>query len=149
MLQDLQVSRDLQTPQQHPAKSTVTTRQLCRVSTWQRQEAGTAKFTFVTQRITKSVFYRVLLIFASVSHLWVTNLRSCQLKGGFPASFCSVTVAPSPLMLPSLSERRTRMQRTGLEPSHVPACLPPLHLFLHRISDFPYTQFSSKLLLHV
>lgn len=49
MLQDLQVSRDLQLPQRYPAKSTVTTQQLCRVSSWQPQEAGTAELTFVTQ----------------------------------------------------------------------------------------------------
>lgn len=46
----------------------------------------------------------------------------------------------------SLSEERTRMQRgQGLCLAH----LPPLHLFLHRISDFPYTLLSSKSLLHV
>lgn len=49
----------------------------------------------------------------------------------------------------SLGEKNRNAKRTGLKPSHIPGDLPPLHLFLHRISDFPCTQFYSKLLLHV
>lgn len=145
MLWAPQVSRDLQKPQRHSAKATVTNRQLHRVATWQHREAVTAKFTFVTQRITKSVIYRVSLHFASVSHLWVTNLRSCQLKGNFQAYFRPITAPPSPLLLPSLSERRTRVQRPCSSlPTYLAHLLPP-HFFslqnrcfsIHRVQYFP------------
>lgn len=142
MLWAPQVSRDLQKPQRHSAKATVTNRQLHRVATWQHREAVTAKFTFVTQRITKSVIYRVSLHFASVSHLWVTNLRSCQLKGNFQAYFRPITAPPSPLLLPSLSERRTRVQRPF---SSLPTYLHTFFLlifFLCRIAVFPYTEYN-------
>lgn len=126
VLQDLRVSRGLQKPQQYSAKPAVTHRQLHRVATWQRREAVTSEFRFVTQRITKSVIYCVSLHFASVSHLWVTNLRSCQLKGNFHAYFHPITAPPSPLLLPSLSERGTRVQSTCLS---LLTCLHTLFFF--------------------
>lgn len=142
MLQDLRVSRGQQKPQQYSAKPAVTHRQLHRVATWQRREAVTSEFRFVTQRITKSVIYCVSLHFASVSHLWVTNLRSCQLKGNFHAYFHPITAPPSPLLLPSLSERGTRVQSPCLS---LLTCLHTLFFFSpesllfqeHRVQCFP------------
>lgn len=130
-------------------RSTVAAQQLCRVSTWQRQEAGTAKFTFLTQQNMKSIIYCVLWIFAIVSHFWVTNLSSCHWKGSFQATFCPITAAPSPLLLPPLRRQEPERKEDKAQASLVPPHLSSLPLFLHRISDFTHTQFLSELLLHV
>lgn len=73
------------------------------------------------------MIYRVSLLFASFSYLWVTNLK-LSVKGQFSSVLlfrycCSITAQREK---PEFKEDRARA-------SHVPAQLPPLYLFLHRV----------------
>lgn len=71
------------------------------------------------------------------------------MKVNFRGSFYSIALGPPPLMLPALSWREPECKECRAQASHISAHLSPLHLFLHRTSDFLYTPFSSKLFLHV